>query len=78
MGALLQKYFGTGGPLIEVDPNCSSQCCDEVVSEINSSSSSDSHHTHASAHVPSQASRGSPSMDQEESEKDVGGRGVHP
>ena len=46
---IMQKLFGGGGPLIEVETQgaCSSECCDEI--EIISSSSSEPH-THASAH----------------------------
>ena len=46
---IMQKLFGGGGPLIEVETQgaCSSECCDEV--EVISSSSSEPH-THASAH----------------------------
>ena len=47
---ILQKLFGGGGPLIEVETQgaCSSQCCEEVVSE-----SSDSPATHPSRHAAS-------------------------
>ena len=51
MGALVQKLFGPGAtPLLEVDTTgaCASECCDQEV-EIVSSSSSEPH-THASAH----------------------------
>ena len=56
MGALIEKLFGGGpGPLIQLDTAnaCSSQCCDEVVSE--SSDSVISPHTvltHESWHEP--------------------------
>jgi len=47
---ILQKLFGGAGPLIEVETQgaCSSQCCEEVVSE-----SSDSPTTHPSRHAAS-------------------------
>ena len=47
---IMQKLFGGGGPLIEVETQgaCSSQCCEEVVSE-----SSDSPTTHPSRHAAS-------------------------
>ena len=47
---IMQKLFGGGGPLIEVETQgaCSSQCCEEVVSE-----SSDSPKTHPSRHADS-------------------------
>ena len=47
---ILQKLFGGAGPLIEVETQgaCSSQCCEEVVSE-----SSDSPATHPSRHAAS-------------------------
>ena len=48
---IMQKLFGGGGPMIEVETQgaCSSQCCEEVVSE-----SSDSPTTmHPSRHAPS-------------------------
>ena len=47
---IMQKLFGGGGPLIEVETQgaCSSQCCEEVVSE-----SSDSPKTHPSRHAAS-------------------------
>ena len=50
MGNILQKLFGGGAPLIEVETQgaCSSQCCEEVVSE-----SSDSPKTHPSRHADS-------------------------
>jgi len=44
MGALIQKLLG-GGPLFQLDHI---ECCND---EVRSSSSSDSWHTHASAHV---------------------------
>ena len=55
MGALIEKLFGGPGPLIQLDTAnaCSSQCCDEVVSE--SSDSVVSPHTvltHESWHEP--------------------------
>ena len=55
MGALIEKLFGGGGPLVSLDTGnaCSSQCCDEVVSE--SSDSVVSPHTiltHESWHEP--------------------------
>ena len=47
---IMQKLFGGGSPLIEVETQgaCSSQCCEEVVSE-----SSDSPKTHPSRHADS-------------------------
>ena len=47
---IMQKLFGGGGPMIEVETQgaCSSQCCEEVVSE-----SSDSPKTHPSRHAAS-------------------------
>ena len=51
MGIVLDKLFGPGaGPLVEVETQgaCSSQCCEEVVSE-----SSDSPKTHPSRHAAS-------------------------
>ena len=51
MGSLLNKMFGPGAnPLVEVDAtgSCTSECCDQEV-EIVSSSSSEPH-THPSAH----------------------------
>ena len=55
MGALIEKLFGGPGPLIQLDTAnaCSSQCCDETVSE--SSESVKSPHTvltHESWHEP--------------------------
>ena len=51
MGIVLDKLFGPGAaPLVEVETQgaCSSQCCEEVVSE-----SSDSPKTHPSRHAAS-------------------------
>ena len=51
MGIVLDKLFGPGAaPLVEVETQgaCSSQCCEEVVSE-----SSDSPRTHPSRHAAS-------------------------
>ena len=51
MGDIIAKLFGPGaGPLVEVETQgaCSSQCCEEVVSE-----SSDSPKTHPSRHAAS-------------------------
>ena len=51
MGIVLDKLFGPGAaPLVEVETQgaCSSQCCEEVVSE-----SSDSPKTHTSRHAAS-------------------------
>ena len=51
MGSYLTTLFGPGaGPLVEVETQgaCSSQCCEEVVSE-----SSDSPKTHPSRHAAS-------------------------
>ena len=47
---IMQKLFGGGGLMIEVETQgaCSSQCCEEVVSE-----SSDSPKTHPSRHADS-------------------------
>ena len=47
---IMQKLFGGGAPMIEVETQgaCSSQCCEEVVSE-----SSDSPKTHPSRHADS-------------------------
>ena len=47
---IMQKLFGGGGPMIDVETQgaCSSQCCEEVVSE-----SSDSPKTHPSRHADS-------------------------
>ena len=47
---IMQKLFGGGGPMIDVETQgaCSSQCCEEVVSE-----SSDSPKTHPSRHAAS-------------------------
>ena len=56
MGALVQKLFGPGAtPLLEVDTTgaCSSECCDQEV-EIVSSSSSEPH-THESAHAATES-----------------------
>ena len=55
MGALIEKLFGGGGPLVSLDTSgaCSSQCCDELSSE--SSESVKSPHTvltHESWHEP--------------------------
>ena len=42
MGACLQRLIHSHIPLVEVETNgaCSSQCCDELISEATSSSSS--------------------------------------
>ena len=50
MGNILQKLFGSGAPIIDVETQgaCSSQCCEEVVSD-----SSDSPKTHPSRHADS-------------------------
>ena len=51
MGSYLTTLFGPGaGPLVEVETQgaCSSQCCEEVVSD-----SSDSPKTHPSRHADS-------------------------
>jgi hypothetical protein len=51
MGDIIAKLFGPGAtPLVEVETQgaCSSQCCEEVVSE-----SSDSPKTHPSRHAAS-------------------------
>ena len=50
MGIVLDKLFGSAAPLVEVETQgaCSSQCCEEVVSE-----SSDSPKTHPSRHADS-------------------------
>ena len=56
MGALVQKLFGPGAtPLLEVDTTgaCASECCDQEV-EIVSSSSSEPH-THESAHAATES-----------------------
>ena len=47
---IMQKLFGDGGPLIDVETQgaCSSQCCEEIVSE-----SSDSPKTHPSRNAAS-------------------------
>ena len=47
---IMQKLFGGGAPMIDVETQgaCSSQCCEEVVSE-----SSDSPKTHPSRHADS-------------------------
>ena len=47
----MQKLFGGGGPLIEVETQgaCSSQCCEEVVSESSDSPTK----THPSRHAAS-------------------------
>ena len=47
----MQKLFGGGGPLIEVETQgaCSSQCCEEVVSESSDSPTT----THPSRHAAS-------------------------
>ena len=47
---IMQKLFGGGAPMIDVETQgaCSSQCCEEVVSE-----SSDSPKTHPSRHAAS-------------------------
>ena len=55
MGALIEKLFGGGGPLVSLDTSgaCSSKCCDEASSE--SSESVKSPHTvltHESWHEP--------------------------
>ena len=52
MGAILQKLFGGGGPVVEADTagSCTSQCCETVMSEVSSSSSE---HTHPSRHAAS-------------------------
>ena len=48
---IMQKLFGSGGPLIEVETQgaCSSQCCEEVVSESSDSPTT----THPSRHAAS-------------------------
>ena len=48
---ILQKLFGGGAPLIEVETQgaCSSQCCEEVVSESSDSPTT----THPSRHAAS-------------------------
>ena len=48
---IMQKLFGGGGPLIEVETQgaCSSQCCEEVVSESSDSPTT----THPSRHAAS-------------------------
>ena len=47
----MQNLFGGGGPLIEVETQgaCSSQCCEEVVSESSDSPTT----THPSRHAAS-------------------------
>ena len=47
---IMQKLFGGGAPMIDVETQgaCSSQCCEEVVSD-----SSDSPKTHPSRHADS-------------------------
>ena len=54
MGALIEKLFGGGGPLVSLDTGnaCSSQCCDEVVSESSDSASPHTILTHESWHEP--------------------------
>ena len=62
MRIVLDKLFGGSVPMVEskmdTTGSCQSKCCDtEIVSEVNSSSSSDSgHRTHASHHVRSRPS----------------------
>ena len=48
---IMQKLFGGGGPMIEVETQgaCSSQCCEEVVSESSDSPTT----THPSRHADS-------------------------
>ena len=48
---IMQKLFGGGGPLIDVETQgaCSSQCCEEVVSESSDSPTT----THPSRHAAS-------------------------
>ena len=48
---IMQKLFGGGGPMIEVETQgaCSSQCCEEVVSESSDSPTT----THPSRHAAS-------------------------
>ena len=60
MGIILDKLFGGGSPIMEskmdTAGSCQSKCCDTEVVSLVSSSSSDSHHTHASHHVRSRPS----------------------
>ena len=48
---IMQKLFGGGGPLVEIETQgaCSSECCDEVVSESSDSPTT----THPSRHAAS-------------------------
>ena len=50
MGIVLDKLFGSGAPIVEVETQgaCSSQCCEDL--EVISSSSSEPL-THASGHA---------------------------
>ena len=54
MGQLLQKLFGSGGPIIQLDTAgaCSSQCCDEVSESSDSVVSPHTVLTHESWHEP--------------------------
>ena len=58
MGAVLQKLFGGGGPVVEstldTAGECQSKCCETDIISENSSSSSE--HTHASRHAQSRPS----------------------
>ena len=56
MGALLEKLFPPGpNPLVEVDAtgSCTSECCDQEVEVVSSSSSEP--HTHESAHAATES-----------------------
>ena len=48
---MMQKLFGGGGPLIEVETHgaCSSQCCEEVVSESSDSPTTTQPSRHAAS-----------------------------
>ena len=53
MGIVLDKLFGPGAPLVEVETQgaCSSQCCEDLEVVSSSSSSSSEPLTHASGHA---------------------------
>ena len=54
MGALIEKLFGGGGPLVSLDTSgaCSSKCCDEVSESSDSVISPHTVLTHESWHEP--------------------------
>ena len=54
MGALIEKLFGSGAPLVSLDTSgaCSSQCCDESSESSESVKSPHTVLTHESWHEP--------------------------